>query len=40
MAKTHEGRTDIAVAMVALTAEAAELQTRVTQLRRELVDVD
>ncbi|MDH6629134.1 hypothetical protein M2271_006970 [Streptomyces sp. LBL] len=40
MAKTHEGCTDIAVAVVVLTAEAAELQTRVTALRQELVDVD
>ncbi|MFJ9022018.1 hypothetical protein ACIRPU_18935 [Streptomyces sp. NPDC102259] len=40
MAKTREGRTDIAVAIVALTAEAAELETRVTELRKELMDVD
>jgi hypothetical protein len=40
MAKTQEGCTDIAVAIVALSAEAAELQTRVTELRQELVDVD
>ncbi|MFD9316421.1 hypothetical protein ACFWDQ_01675 [Streptomyces sp. NPDC060053] len=40
MAKAREGRTDIAVAIVALAAEAAELETRVTALRKELVDVD
>ncbi|MEU0072057.1 hypothetical protein ABZ027_21285 [Streptomyces sp. NPDC006332] len=40
MATTHEGRSDITVAIVALSAEAAELQTRVTELGQELVDVD
>lgn len=40
MAKTQAVRTDTAVAIVALTAEAAELQTRVTELRQELVDVE
>jgi prefoldin subunit 5 len=40
MTETHERRTDIAATVMALAAEAAELQTRVTELRQELVDVD
>jgi prefoldin subunit 5 len=40
MTETHERRTDIVVTVMALAAEAAELQTRVTELRQELVDVD
>ncbi|MGW1753239.1 hypothetical protein [Streptomyces mirabilis] len=36
MTHTAENRTDIAAAVVSLAAEAAELETRVNELRREL----
>ncbi|MET7972493.1 hypothetical protein ABZW44_05290 [Streptomyces mirabilis] len=39
MTHTAENRTDIAAAVVSLTAEAAELETRVTELRQELADL-
>ncbi|MEU1184135.1 hypothetical protein ABZ464_42290 [Streptomyces sp. NPDC005820] len=34
-----EDRVDLAATFVSLTAEAAELRTRVTELRRELADL-
>ncbi|MGW0578656.1 hypothetical protein ACWD25_22430 [Streptomyces sp. NPDC002920] len=40
MTQARQDRIDIAATAVALAAEAAELQTRVTALRRELVDLD
>ncbi|MGX9883377.1 hypothetical protein [Streptomyces sp. NPDC002276] len=40
MEETHEERTDIAATVMALSAESAELQTRVTALRRELVHIN
>ncbi|MDV9171202.1 hypothetical protein R6V09_13835 [Streptomyces sp. W16] len=40
MTKSRERRTDIAATVMALAAEAAELRTCVTELRRELVDVN
>jgi predicted nucleic acid-binding Zn-ribbon protein len=39
MSVTGEDRADLAVAFVSLTAEAAELNNRVTELRQELADV-
>ncbi|MBK3567237.1 MULTISPECIES: hypothetical protein [unclassified Streptomyces] len=40
MEKTHQERGDIAATVMALSAESAELQTRVTALRRELVHIN
>ncbi|MFJ5303213.1 hypothetical protein [Streptomyces sp. NPDC088350] len=40
MTRIHEGHPDIAVTVTALTAEAAALRSRVTELRQELVDVN
>ncbi|MGQ4386280.1 hypothetical protein [Streptomyces sp. SAS_270] len=39
MSVMGEDRVDLAATFVSLTAEAAELRTRVTELRRELADL-
>ncbi|MFE2562315.1 hypothetical protein [Streptomyces mirabilis] len=39
MTHTAESRTDIAAAVVSLAAEAAELETRVNELRQELANL-
>lgn len=39
MSALSEDRVDLAATFVSLTAEAAELRTRVTELRRELADL-
>ncbi|MCT9105033.1 hypothetical protein N4G69_05225 [Streptomyces mirabilis] len=39
MTHTAENRTDIAAAVVSLTAEATELETRVDELRQELANL-
>ena len=40
MSLIDEDRVDLAATFVSLTAEAAGLRTRVTELRQELADVD
>ncbi|WP_405984041.1 hypothetical protein [Streptomyces sp. NBC_00872] len=40
MTRTTENRIDIAAAAVSLAAEATDLETRVDELRRQLVDID
>jgi hypothetical protein len=39
MSLIDEDRVDLTATFVSLTAEAAELRTRVTQLRQELADL-
>jgi len=39
MSLMGEDRVDLAATFVSLTAEAAELRTRVTELRQELADL-
>ncbi|MCX4766771.1 hypothetical protein OG562_38565 [Streptomyces sp. NBC_01275] len=40
MTQATENRVDIAATVMSLAAEAGELQTRVNELRQELVNVD